>query len=97
MTPASPARPSAKGREFVPLVQRSRPIWEEMEAATGRSLLTRNGALVLASQSIFILRIDTRSFEDTIQRGPGIWHCSTRVLDAHEFSSCYPQFRLDGG
>ena len=41
-----------EGREFVPLVLRSNQIWEELEAATGRSLLTRNGALILASQSI---------------------------------------------
>src|SRR5271157_266605 len=41
-----------EGRDFVPLVLRSNQIWEELEAATGRSLLTRNGALVLASQSI---------------------------------------------
>src|ERR1019366_6486828 len=38
-----------EGREFVPLVLRSNEIWEELEAATGRSLLTRNGGLVLAS------------------------------------------------
>src|SRR3974377_595315 len=41
-----------EGREFVPLVQRSNQIWEELEAAPGRRLLTRNGALVLASKSI---------------------------------------------
>ncbi len=38
-----------EGREFVPLVLRSNEIWEELEAATGRDLLTRNGGLVLAS------------------------------------------------
>src|SRR5450759_3795854 len=29
-----------EGREFVPLVLRSNEIWEELEAATGRSLMT---------------------------------------------------------
>ncbi|HTV63947.1 MAG TPA: FAD-dependent oxidoreductase, partial [Bryocella sp.] len=38
-----------EGREFVPLVLRSNEIWEELEAATGRNLLTRCGCLVLAS------------------------------------------------
>src|SRR5215467_13140602 len=37
-----------EGREFVPLVLRSNQIWEELEAATGRGLLTRNGGLVVA-------------------------------------------------
>src|SRR5215469_8751511 len=36
-----------EGREYVPLVMRSNQIWEEIEAETGRSLLTRNGALIL--------------------------------------------------
>ena len=41
-----------EGREFVPLVVRSNQIWEELEAATGSSLLVRNGGLVLASPSM---------------------------------------------
>ena len=36
-----------EGREFVPLVVRSNQIWEELEAATGSSLLVRNGGLGL--------------------------------------------------
>src|SRR5271165_839428 len=38
-----------EGSDYVPLVLRSNRIWEELEAATGRNLLTRNGALILAS------------------------------------------------
>src|ERR1700727_55979 len=38
-----------EGREFVPLVLRSDEIWEEIEAETSRSLMVRNGCLVLAS------------------------------------------------
>src|SRR5271157_4045068 len=41
-------RAIGEGREFVPLVLRSNQIWQELEAATGRTLLTRNGGLVLA-------------------------------------------------
>src|SRR5215469_14342762 len=37
-----------EGSEFVPLVLRSNELWEELEAATGRNLLTRNGGLVVA-------------------------------------------------
>src|SRR5580700_11531115 len=35
-----------EGREFVPLVLRSNEIWDELEAATGRDLMTRNGGLI---------------------------------------------------
>ena len=38
-----------EGREFVPLVLRSDQIWAEVEQASGQSLATRNGCLVLAS------------------------------------------------
>src|ERR1035441_6560974 len=41
-----------EGREFVPLVLRSNEIWEELEAATGRSLMTRCGGLVLAASEV---------------------------------------------
>jgi sarcosine oxidase len=85
-----------EGREFVPLVQRSNQIWKELEAATGRSLLTRNGALVLASQNISGDHHGSTSFvEDTILAATefGIAH---EVLDAAEIQRRYPQFRLRG-
>ena len=85
-----------EGRDFVPLVRRSNQIWEELEAATGRSLLTRNGALVLASQSISGNHHGSTSFvQDTINtaREFGIAH---EVLDADEIRRRYPQFKLSG-
>ncbi len=85
-----------EGREFVPLVQRSNHIWEELEAATGRSLLTRNGALILASQSISGDHHGSTSFVgDTIRaaREFGIPH---EVLDAEEIRRRHPQFKLSG-
>src|SRR3974377_313956 len=51
-----------EGREFVPLVRRSNQIWEELEAATGRSLLTRNGGLVLAASGLVGSHHGSRSF-----------------------------------
>ena len=85
-----------EGREFVPLVLRSNQIWEELEAATGRSLLTRNGGLVLASPSMPGNHHGSTSFiQDTIAaaREFGIAH---EILSSDELGQRYPQFRLRG-
>jgi sarcosine oxidase len=85
-----------EGREFVPLVLRSNQIWEELEAATGRSLLTRNGGLVLASPGMPGNHHGSTSFiQDTIAAATefGIAH---EVLSADELRHRYPQFRLRG-
>src|SRR5208282_1010131 len=85
-----------EGREFVPLVLRSNQIWEELEATTGQSLLTRNGALILASQSISGDHHGSTSFvQDTIHtaREFAIPH---EVLEANEICRRYPQFNLVG-
>ena len=56
-----------EGREFVPLVLRSNEIWEELEAATGRNLMTRNGGLVLATSGLGGSHHGSSSFlQDTI-------------------------------
>jgi sarcosine oxidase len=85
-----------EGRDFVPLVLRSNQIWEELEAATGRSLLTRNGALILASQSISGNHHGSTSFvQDTINtaREFGIAH---ETLGPDEIRRRYPQFKISG-
>jgi len=85
-----------EGRDFVPLVLRSNQIWEELEAATSRTLLTRNGALVLASQSISGNHHGSTSFvQDTINTATefGIAH---EILDGEEIHRRYPQFKLSG-
>ena len=85
-----------EGLEFVPLVLRSHQIWRELQAATGRSLLTRNGVLVLASKSISGNHHGSSSFvEDTIRAAKefGIAH---EVLNTAEIHHRYPQFLLNG-
>lgn len=85
-----------EGREFVPLVLRSNQIWQELEAATGRNLLTRNGGLVLASPSMPGDHHGSTSFiQDTIAAAKdfGIAH---EVLSTDELRHRYPQFRLRG-
>jgi sarcosine oxidase len=85
-----------EGREFVPLVMRSHQIWQELESATGRSLLTRNGGLVLASPNMPGDHHGSTSFiQDTITaaREFGIAH---EILATDELRRRYPQFRLRG-
>ncbi len=85
-----------EGREFVPLVLRSNQIWEDLEAATGRSLMTRCGCLVLASPNTPGQHHGSTSFlQDTIDaaREFGIAH---EVLSAAELEQRYPQFHLRG-
>ena len=83
-----------EGREFVPLVLRSNEIWEELEAATGRSLMTRNGGLVLASHDVGGNHHGSRSFlQHTIDAAVefGIPH---KTLRADEIRRRFPQFHL---
>ena len=83
-----------EGREFVPLVLRSHEIWEELEAVTGRSLMTRNGGLVLAAPGVGGSHHGSSSFLlDTINAAKefGIPH---QQLSADDIRDLYPQFRL---
>jgi sarcosine oxidase len=86
-----------EGREFVPLVLRSNEIWEELEAATGRNLLTRNGGLVLASEGIHGSHHGSNAFlAETIEAAKsfGIPH---EVLSTDEIKQSFPQFELTAG
>jgi sarcosine oxidase len=83
-----------EGREFVPLVLRSNEIWDELEAATGRDLITRNGGLILASPNIEGKHHGSSSFlMETIDaaRAFGIPH---QQLSSDDVRRLYPQFRL---
>jgi sarcosine oxidase len=86
-----------EGREFVPLVLRSNEIWEELEAATGRSLLTSHGGLVLASAGIHGSHHGSNAFlAQTIDAAKsfGIAH---EQLTTDEIRHRYPQFELTAG
>src|SRR5664279_2114594 len=83
-----------EGREFVPLVLRSNEIWEELEAASGRSLMTRNGGLVLATPGLAGSHHGSSSFlQDTIDaaRAYDIPH---QLLSSDDVRRLYPQLRL---
>jgi len=84
-----------EGREFVPLVLRSNEIWDELESATGRDLITRNGGLILASPNIEGKHHGSNSFlleTINIARAFGIPH---QQLSGDDIRHLYPQFRLN--
>ncbi|HZM08660.1 MAG TPA: N-methyl-L-tryptophan oxidase [Candidatus Limnocylindrales bacterium] len=86
-----------EGREFVPLVLRSNEIWEELEDATGRSLMTRCGGLVLAAPDVGGSHHGSSSFLlDTVNAAKefGIPH---QQLGGDDICRLYRQFRLADG
>ena len=83
-----------EGREFVPLVLRSNEIWQELESATGRTLMTRNGGLVLAAPRLLGSHHGSGSFlRDTIDAANafGIVH---ERLSPDEVRRRFPQFHV---
>jgi len=83
-----------EGREFVPLVLRSNEIWQELEASTGCSLMTRCGGVVLAAPGLGGSHHGSSSFLlDTINaaREFSIPH---QQLSSDDIRCLYPQFRL---
>jgi sarcosine oxidase len=86
-----------EGNVFVPLVLRSNELWKELEETTGRTLMTRNGCLVLAHDAVGGNHHGSRSFlQDTIDAANafGIPH---EPLAADEIRHRFPQFRLTAG
>ena len=84
-----------EGREYVPLVLRSNQIWEELEAASGGSLLTRNGALILQSPHIVGDHHGSTSFlNDTIAAAKA-HNIAHEILSTSEIEERFPQFRLE--
>lgn len=85
-----------EGDAYVPLVRRSHAIWRELEARTGRSILTQTGGLVLAPRDG---AADHHGKPDFVRRTIasaarfGIAH---EVLDADAIRARFPQFRLQG-
>jgi sarcosine oxidase len=83
-----------EGREFVPLVLRSNDIWRELESASGRSLMTQNGGLVLATSGLVGSHHGSSSFlQDTIDaaRAYDIPH---HLLSSDDVRRRYPQLCL---
>ena len=85
-----------EGDEYVPFVQRSHAIWRELEARTGKPLMTTTGGLVLAPQGRVAEHHGKPDFvRRTIACAQrfGIAHA---LLDAPAIRARFPQFALQG-
>ncbi|WP_280806931.1 N-methyl-L-tryptophan oxidase [Variovorax boronicumulans] len=85
-----------EGDEYVPFVQRSHAIWRELEARTGKPLMTTTGGLILAPRDRVAEHHGKSDFvRRTIACAErfGIAH---EVLDAAGIHARFPQFHLQG-
>ncbi|MFM9923601.1 N-methyl-L-tryptophan oxidase [Variovorax sp. H27-G14] len=85
-----------EGNEYAPFVQRSHAIWRELEARTGKPLMTTTGGLVLGPRDGAAAHHGKTDFvRGTIACAErfGIAH---EVLDAAGIHQRFPQFRLQG-
>lgn len=85
-----------EGDEYVPFVQRSHAIWRELEAHTGKPLMTTTSGLVLAPRDRVAEHHGKPDFvRRTIACAErfGIAH---EVLDAAGIRARFPQFALQG-
>src|SRR5271166_2855489 len=83
-----------EGREFVPLVFRSNEIWRELEVATGRTLMTQNGGLILAAPGVKGSHHGSGSFlQDTIDAAVE-YEISHEILNSTDIRQRFPQFRI---
>lgn len=78
-----------EGADYVPLLKSSRRLWQELEAETGQSLLTLNGALMIGPREDPRIANVIRSVED--------FEIDHVVLDRAETMARYPQHRLEDG
>jgi sarcosine oxidase len=78
-----------EGPEYVPILQRSQQLWRELEAASGRALLTATGALMIGRDGTDHMR----NVLESVRRF-GLAH---EVLDRAELGRRYPQHVLADG
>jgi sarcosine oxidase len=85
-----------EGPHYSPLAMRSHKIWRELEAATGATLLTTNGALIISSPARTAKLHVEEFFANTLAaaRRYGIPH---EILGSAEIRRRYPQFRVRDG
>ncbi|HEY2482668.1 MAG TPA: N-methyl-L-tryptophan oxidase [Caulobacteraceae bacterium] len=83
-----------EGLDYVPLALRSHPLWRQLEAETGETLMRTVGALMISAPDLGAVHHGKPDFlEQTIEAAQafGIDH---EVLDAAATRKRYPQFQV---
>lgn len=78
-----------EGASYVPLLLRARELWRELEATSGRALLTMCGGLTIGAPDEPDVAAVRRCAEEA-----GLPH---EILDRTDVAERYPQHRLDPG
>lgn len=76
-----------EGPQYVPLLQQAQVLWRELEAESGRSLLTLNGGLMIGKEDF----PGIRNVLDSIRA----FDLPHEVLDASAARDRYPQHHMD--
>ena len=69
-----------EGAQYTPLAIRSHAIWRELERATGRSLLTTNGALIISSAAKTSVTHVATFFANTLAAAEPVDACGRAML-----------------
>ena len=82
-----------EGAQYTPLAIRSHAIWRELERATGRSLLTTNGALIISSAAKTSVTHVATFFANTLAAAER-FDVAHEILDARDIRRRFPQFNI---
>jgi sarcosine oxidase len=85
-----------EGEEYVPLVRRSHAIWQELEQATGRTLLRSVGGLFFGPGGERGETHGAADFLETTIRVAARHGIPHEILDATALEQRFPQFRYRG-
>ncbi|WP_079528119.1 N-methyl-L-tryptophan oxidase [Halobacillus hunanensis] len=75
-----------EGKEYVPLLQESKRLWQELEKETGESLLTLNGGLMIGDPDTQVMKNVQHSIES--------FDLDHEILQEKEAHRRFPQHRL---
>ena len=85
-----------EGEAYTPLVQRSHAIWRELEAETGRDLLTQCGGLIVEAAGGGAAGHHRHEFLASTIACANRYGIKHELLSAADVAGRFPQFALDG-
>ena len=75
-----------EGKQYVPLLQKAKLLWKELEEETDTKLLTLNGGLMIGDPSTESIKNVLQSIEE--------FQLEHEIIQGEEASKRYPQFKL---